>query len=110
MPAPRGKKSILVSPPALPRTALVSFQTRGSPVFSFQEVMSICPTCVNVVVTCSAGDQGLAMACSHNCDPRGLWCSSPRLEVFQCSNMVYLDLLVRTAEFARLSQEPFFQL
>jgi hypothetical protein len=77
---------------------------------SFQEVMSICPTCVNVVVTCAAGDQGLAMACCRDCDPLGLWYSSPRLEVFQCSDMVHLDLFVRTAQFARLSQEPFFQL
>ena len=52
---------------------------------------------MNVVVTCSTGDQGLSLACCHDRDPSRLCCSPTRLEVLQHSNMMHLDLLVRTA-------------
>src|SRR6266571_5594206 len=43
---------------------------------------------MNVVVTCSTGDQGLSLACCHDRDPSRLCCSPTRLEVLQHSNMV----------------------
>jgi hypothetical protein len=70
---------------------------------------SISPSCVNIVLTFSAGDEGFASAGGHDLHPPRPFALSFVLKVFQCSDVVDLHMLLRSAEFADVGQEPFFE-
>jgi len=53
----------------------------------------------------AADDQGLALARRHASDPGGLLALPLAPEIGEFADMVYLDGLVRTAEFARVGEE-----
>ena len=58
----------------------------------------------------AADDQGLALARSHMSDPGGLVALPLALEVGEFADVVYLDGLLRTAQFAGVREEPIQQL
>jgi hypothetical protein len=52
---------------------------------------------VDVLVAGAADDEGLAAACSHPRDPFGLVFLPLGVEVFEGTDMVHLDLVLRSA-------------
>jgi len=58
---------------------------------------SISPSCVNVLVTFATGDKGFASAGSHDLDPPGALVLSFALKVFQCSDMMDGNPIMRPA-------------
>src|ERR1700760_2941096 len=54
-------------------------------------------TVVGGFIAYAADDQGFAVACGHPCSPFGLLLPPFGIEVFECPDMVHLDLNPRTA-------------
>jgi hypothetical protein len=53
----------------------------------------------------AADDQGLALACGHASDPGGLVAPPVAAKIGESADMVHLDGLVRTAQFAGVGEE-----
>jgi hypothetical protein len=64
---------------------------------------------VGVLVTRSTEDQGFPAACGHLADPGRFVPTYVRGEVFECSNMMYLDVAGGTTQLTGVRQQAFFE-
>ena len=62
------------------------------------------------VVTVSAYDQSFPLPCGHTLDPLGFLFSPFDFEVCSFANMVHFAVLLGSAKFAGIRQEPFDEL
>lgn len=62
---------------------------------------------VDALVACAADDEGLAVACRHQPGPFRRVVPSLAVEVFECPDVVHLDLFPRSAQLALVGHEPF---
>ena len=75
----------------------------GSPCLSW---MPWGASAVDALVACAADDEGLAVACRHQPGPFRRVVPSLAVEVFECPDVVHLDLFPRSAQLALVGQEP----
>ena len=69
--------------------------------------LSCWPSCMDGVVAVPAYDQSLPLPCGHTLSPLGFLLSPCDFEVRSCANMVHFAVLLGSAKFAGIRQEPF---